>query len=221
MNADGSVHAFAANTFIGHLGQQGEDFAVFDALLNIYREFPCHSFHQKIALLPPSSYHITVFGGLNEADRGSKRWSQTIARDMSMEQATERYLQALRMLPKLGEQPFQFEVDFEHVTAPKTEGSLYIALRPVDLATERRLQAIRNQLADLTGLHRPDHDHYSYHVTIGYFFKFLDAIEAQDLSVATAQWMQAIAATQRKPRITSVQFCRLRDMYAYEELHRL
>lgn len=221
MNSDGSVREFLANTFIGPLAQQGEDFAVFDAFLDIYRDFPRHAFHRKIALLPPSSYHITVFGGLNDVDRGTPNWISSIPADMPIERVTEQYLQALHKLPKLNGAPLLFDVDMERLPPAKKEGGLTIPLRPADLATERSLRVIRDQLSDLTGIRRKDHDSYEYHVSIGYFFQFLNADEAQDLREATARWMRHIAAVDRKPRIASVQFCRLRDMYAYEALHQL
>ncbi|WP_082522346.1 DUF1868 domain-containing protein [Acidovorax sp. Root402] len=221
MNADGTVRGFVANTFIGHLAQQGEDFAVFDAFLDIYREFPRHAFSQKIGLLPPSSYHITVFGGLNDVDRGTSNWPPSIPVDRSIESVTTQYLRELRNLPKLSAEPFLFDIDKSQRPSLQKEGALTIPLRPLDNSTDRRLRAIRDQLSTLSGLRRRDHDSYQYHVTIGYFFRFLNEQEAHDLSDSTARWMEGLAALPRKPRISSIYFCRLRDMYAYEELHQL
>ena len=219
MNADGTVREFFANTFIGPLGQQGEDFAVFDALLDVYREFPRHNFHKKIALLPPSSYHITVFGGLNEVDRGTPRWAHTIPADLPIEDVTERYLRALRALTKFEKKPFQLAVDFERPL--NFRGSFYIPLRPVDEDTRVRLQSIRDQLALLTGIRRADHNRYEYHVTLGYFFQSLNAHEVKALAATTKQWMQRVALLRRPLNIDAVHFCRLRDMYAFEQLHQL
>src|SRR3546814_10770713 len=44
------------------------------ALLDIYREAPAHPFVRKITLLPPSSYHMTIFGGANDKPRERKSW---------------------------------------------------------------------------------------------------------------------------------------------------
>lgn len=219
VNADGTVREFIANTFIGPLGQQGEDFAMFDALLDVYREFARHSFHKKIALLPPSSYHITVFGGLNEVDRGTERWSSRDPVDAPLEQVTERYLRELRVLPRLDREPFLFEVDISR--SPSLRGNLSVPLRPINEKTRIRLQTIRNQLAELTGIRRPDHDKYAYHITLGYFFRSLDPDEVQALATAANLWIRRLAVHRRPFRINSIQLCRLRDMYAFEQIFEL
>jgi len=53
--------------------QHRDGFELFNTLLNIYREFPTCGFASKISLTSPSSYHITVFGGLNDEDAHSSR----------------------------------------------------------------------------------------------------------------------------------------------------
>lgn len=69
-DADGRVRPFAGNTVVCHLPQQGEHADAFEAMLDIYREAPSHPFMRKVALLPPSSYHMTVMGGANDTPRG-------------------------------------------------------------------------------------------------------------------------------------------------------
>src|SRR3546814_19742624 len=72
--ADGRVHPFPGNTVICHVPQQGEHSGCFNALLDIYREAPAHPFVRKITLLPPSSYHMAIFGGANDKPREPKHW---------------------------------------------------------------------------------------------------------------------------------------------------
>jgi hypothetical protein len=218
-NADGSVKEFIGSTFVGHVGQQGEDFAVFDTLLNIYREFPTLPFASKVALLPPSSYHVTVFVGLNEPDRNTPRWPAGVADDLSQPAATQKHLSLLRAQPRLNNSVFEFEMG--DPPPLRIEGAPNIPLRPADAATARRLAAVRNDLAQLTGIRRPDHDSYQYHLTIGYIHQYLSAGEAQALQAANIRWMKSLAALPRRLRINNVQFCSLRDMYAFQVLHEM
>lgn len=215
-NADGSVHPFAGNTFVGHLGQQGEDFAYFDALLDIYRDLPRHAFTRKMAVLPPSSYHVTLFGGLNDIDRINGPWPADIPRDTRIEKANDMYLERLERLPRLvpeGAAPFDFVLD--QLPKPSLDGAPNIPLRPADEATAARLQALRDRLSALTGLRRPDHDRYRYHMTIGYIFQYLTAEESSELRAAQGRWMERLAAMQRPLRIRRFDYCVFRDMYAF------
>jgi hypothetical protein len=211
-NADGSVRPFAGNTFIGPVPQQGAGFAAFNALLNIYREFPAHTFATKIALLPPSSYHVTLFGGLNESDRDSPRWPQGVPGSLALETATMRWLDKLA---KRHPQSAGFDFVLDEPPAPMRDGSLHIPLRPADEATAKRLAGLRDALAQLTGIRRADHDRYQYHLTFGYVHHFLSSEEAQDLQTATARWMEGLAPALHIP---AFQFCRFTDMYAFESL---
>jgi hypothetical protein len=215
-NADGTVRDFAGNTFIGHVGQQGEDFAAFDRLLDVYRDAPRYSFAAKLALLPPSSYHITIFGGMNEADRGTVRWPATLAPDISLMAANRSWLEKLRARARMSDATFSFELN--PPPPHMLEGAPHIPLRPADDATALRLAKLRDDLSRLTGIRRGDHDQYQYHLTFGYLYKHLTSAQADDLQRATALWM---ANMPRRFRISGVQFCSFRDMYAFQILHDL
>jgi hypothetical protein len=214
-NADGSVRPFAGNTFIGPVPQQGAGFATFDALLTIYREFPAHAFSTKIALLPPSSYHVTLFGGLNESDRNSPRWPQGISGALALQTATTQWLDKLA---ERHPQATGFDFVLDEPPPPMRDGSPHIPLRPADEATAKRLADLREALARLTGIRRADHDRYQYHLTFGYVHHILTPDEALDLQAATARWMAALPPVLHVP---AFHFCRFKDMYAFESLHQL
>src|SRR5262245_24986963 len=77
--ADGRVMGDPGNPLVCHLAQQGAGSACFNALLDIYREAPAHAFMRKVTLLPPSSYHMTVFNGA--ADKERDVWPTAIPAD--------------------------------------------------------------------------------------------------------------------------------------------
>ncbi|BBB58427.1 hypothetical protein UNDKW_0154 [Undibacterium sp. KW1] len=110
-NADGSVRSFAGNTFVGHIEQQGAGFQGFDTLLNVYREVPKYSFKEKIALLPPSSYHITVFVGVNDEDRNTPRWRDGLDRATPINKITSETTKLLKSRKKTHYAPFEFILD--------------------------------------------------------------------------------------------------------------
>ncbi len=77
---------------------------------------------------------------------------------------------------------------------------------------------MRDELSKLTGIRRPDHDNYRYHVTIGYLHAFLDEREAASMQRATAEWMRRIDGLDMRLLIPSFHFCTFRDMFAFEEM---
>jgi hypothetical protein len=216
MNADGSVRRFEGNTFVGHLPSQGSGFAFFDTLLDLYREWPKWSFRSKLAMLPPSSYHITVFGGLNEDDRGRPRWPAGVPADLPIDVATSTWQRELEKRPRPPPQGFSFRLDAP--PQPMSDGAPFIPLLPADPATAQRLRELRDSLSALTGIRRADHDSYQYHVTLGYLHAVLDGVESAELQAAIARCMG------RLPRVVHVpqmHLCRFKDMYAFETLHPL
>src|SRR3546814_7288625 len=100
--ADGRVHPFPGNTVICHVPQQGEHSGCFNALLDIYREAPAHPFVRKITLLPPSSYHMTIFGGANDKPRERKSWPADLPIDMPIERCrSEEHTSELQSLMRI------------------------------------------------------------------------------------------------------------------------
>jgi hypothetical protein len=102
-----------------------------------------------------------------------------------------------------------------------TDGAPHIPLLPADEATARRLAALRDELSAFTGIRDRDHERYHYHLTFGYIHELLTASEAQALKAATDGWIKRLAARAGRIVIPAVQFCSLRDMYAFRVLHAL
>lgn len=122
---------FAGNTFVGHLEQQGDGYDSFDRVLNIYRQFPEQRFAHKFAVLPPSSYHVTLLGGVNEIDRARGPWPSDLPRDHALADINAAYLARLkeRAAPPLGACRF-----LVNPTAARTgnNDNLLIPLKPAD-----------------------------------------------------------------------------------------
>ena len=82
--ADGTAREFAGNTVICHIDRRGD-------LLSTLREVQALSSHmsfgRKIALLPPASYHMTVFGGANDKHRRIPgAWPEGMRASLPMEE---------------------------------------------------------------------------------------------------------------------------------------
>jgi len=215
-HADGRVRAFAGNTFVGHLPQQGPHYRTFDAVLDFYRELPRHPFAAKIALLPPSSYHVTLFVGVNDDDRDTKEWVGPFDRAMPMDAINTVFRDKLRAVARSGERDFVFDIG----AAPevKRDGTVQIPLLPSGSANRQRLAALRERLSSLTGVRRPRHEHYEYHLTLGYMHTVLGQAEAIELQALSAGFLASLRQRGIQLHIPAFYYCEFRDMYAFEEI---
>lgn len=215
-SSSGCPLPFAGNTFLGHLEQQGQGFKTFDTILNVYRALPESRFFRKIAVIPSSSYHITLFVGVNEYDRRSGPWPVGISRKESLESLSTSFLEKLKLRQPGMSAPFDFIVDSD-APLPGENDNLFIPLKPASQETYKRLQNLRDELSDITGIRREDHSYYQYHITLGYLVATLDKVELMEYRAKNREWREMIAKA-GKITIKKFYFCILQDMYSFRSI---
>ncbi len=212
---DGRVIPFVGNTIICHLPQQGEHSEAFDALLDIYRDMPAEGWIRKVTATPPSSYHMTVFGGADDKERHYPLWPAGMPLDLPMERCNQILAERLKGF-RLGADvpPYRMRVNLEE--PPAQETPLTIRLLPADASTEHRLRHLRDQLSIVTGIRDIDHDTYRFHITLGYQFQPLTDEEHQAYRAALARWKADLV--RKVPIITlgPPEYCVLEDMFAFK-----
>jgi hypothetical protein len=211
--SDGRVHRFAGNTVICHLPQQGPDAACFDALMDVYRDAPRHGFIRKVALLPPSSYHMTVFGGANDRPRVAASWPSDLALDASMEACNMLVAERLRAVPIDCPLPIRMKVD--PAQDPTNGRPLTMRLLPLDQAEQAKLGSVRRQIAAATKIPLPATDAYRFHISIGYSIGWLDAGEEAEFVRVFTNWCRQVAARAPVIQFGAPEFCTFEDMYAF------
>lgn len=215
-SSSGCPLPFAGNTFLGHLEQQGEGFKTFDTILNVYRALPETSFFRKMTALPSSSYHITLFTGVNECDRHSGPWPAGISRELALEELNRCFLDKLNLRQPGLSESFDFIVDSD-APLPERNDNFFIPLKPADQTTHNRLQKIRDELSEITGIRRDDHCSYQYHITLGYLLETLDGAEMLEYRDKSMEWREMISKA-GNITIREFEFCTLRDMYSFRRI---
>ncbi|MDF0490168.1 DUF1868 domain-containing protein [Sphingomonas sp. H39-1-10] len=214
-SSDGRVLPFLGNTIICHLPQQGEGSEAFDALLDIYRELPGDAWTRKLTATPPSSYHMTVFGGADDRDRRYPVWPAGLPLDVPIEDCNRILGERLKSF-RLGEDAPPYRMRVNLAEPPANESPLNIRLLSADEDTEQRLRRLRDRLAVTLGIHDSGHDSYRFHVTLGYLVADLSTEEHAAYRRSLTRWKQLLA--QRVPVITlgAPEYCVLRDMFAFK-----
>ncbi|MEQ7419662.1 DUF1868 domain-containing protein [Xanthomonas campestris pv. campestris] len=204
---------FAGNTFVGHLLQQGDGYDSFDRVLDIYRELPEQRFGNKFALLPPSSYHVTLLGGVNETDRARGPWPSDVARDVPLGEINASFLSRLKQRAAAPLGACRFIVD-PSVARTGSNDNLLIPLLPADAAATQRLDDARAGLMALTRLQRPDYVNFRFHISLAYLCATLDAAEQAAYRSVVTTWLKRLADA-RPITIPHFHFCTFADMYAF------
>ncbi|MCC4609994.1 DUF1868 domain-containing protein [Xanthomonas campestris] len=207
---------FAGNTFVGHLEQQGEGYDSFDRVLDIYRELPEHRFATKFALLPPSSYHVTLLGGVNEIDRVRGPWPSDMARDVALSEINAAFLSRLAQRTAAPLSACNFAVN-PATARTGANDNLLIPLKPADEQTAQRLETVRHALMTLTRLQRPDYTNFQFHISLAYLCETLHPAEQADYRAAVGHWLKRLAAA-GPITIPRFHFCTFADMYAFRTL---
>jgi hypothetical protein len=210
---NGKVRPFLGNTIICHLPQQDQGFETFDALLDIYRELPDHAFSRKIALLPPSSYHMTIFGGADDQERKPGLWPADVPLDASIEACNDYVANQLKHFSLGTSLPIRMRVN--DAQPPVHPDPLLIDLVPVDEAEERKLRKLRDRLADVLKIHTPHHDTYSFHISLAYQIEWFDAAEQADYVAARQRWREQLKRRAPIIEFGAPEYCTLNDMYAF------
>ncbi|TWB29799.1 DUF1868 domain-containing protein [Nitrospirillum bahiense] len=210
---DGRVKPFPGNTIVCHLPQQGENAEAFGTLLDIYREAPAHAFSHKITLLPPSSYHMTVFGGANDAERKPGLWPATIPLDAPIEECDRLLGDRLRAFTLDCALPLRMMVDPAEPGA--NEGPLTMRLLPADAAEDRKLRRLRDRLSACLEIRAPDHDRYHFHITLAYQIDWLTVQEDQDYRSALRAWKTRLRQASPLILLGAPEYCVMTDMFAF------
>ncbi|TNJ44422.1 DUF1868 domain-containing protein [Phaeobacter sp. B1627] len=163
---DGAPLPFPGNTVICHIDPASDAHA---ALCDMQVEVRASDFGALFTYLPPSSLHMTVFQGISP---GEQNWPRGIRPEASRDEVTAEFYDRLieQGLPS-----------HHQVRARGLYAGHSVTLEGADATEEARLRATRLSLRDLTGLRHDHFDTYTFHSTLGYLLRWLDASEASDL----------------------------------------
>ena len=101
---------------------------------------------------------MTVFEGVSDQQRSASHWTTFLPLDAPLGEVDELFEQLFRNSAPLGEVVMRFkELDLG--------SAIKIILESED---EQRIRSYRNALSSLFCLRFPDHDHYVFHISLGY-----------------------------------------------------
>lgn len=166
---DGSVRAYPGVTVICFADSASAIYRAGERVQQALREEP---YGHKFALLPPSSFHMTVFSLILDQNRTQAYWSSRLPLDTPLDEMDEFFRAAVASVPA----PGKLRMCLTHLTS---HGLLLFRLSPADDTTEMALHRYREALAEATGVRYPDHHTYRFHLTLAYQLMILDDAETE------------------------------------------
>lgn len=191
------------NTVVAHVldGSKSQD-----ALITLAEKMKALPSAAHFAFTPISSYHMTVFQGIIEFRRTAGFWPPTLPLDAPIDAATAHMIEKLQDFPK--SQPFNVK------PIQLTPNGLTVAGATPD--DEKALRDFRDQLADCFGYRHPNHETYTFHITMAYLIKFMTAEQAnshtQAIQKLSADFLQNVPMIE----LGTSDFCTFEDMNHFE-----
>lgn len=204
---DGSVLPHPGNTFIFHLDPNSEAYRHFCAFQDALRD---SRWAEYLTFLPQSSFHMTLFCGISGKPLGADGWPQGFSAETTCDEMTQTFIQRLQHYQ--GQENFTVAIDGFH-----TAGSLALTPQGND---ELRLRAMRDDLRELTGFHRPDHDDYAFHSGFAYLKQWMP-VEAAKAYTAELERLYNQFLLGQHFTLSAVEFCQFDNMHHFSPLGKL
>ncbi len=208
-HADGSARQFAGNTIICFVAPEsaiGQAASTFQAALR------AQPFGAKFALLPPSSFHMTVMELLCDQIRVRERWSAQLDLDLPLAESDSFFAQRVPGIPA----PTGLIM---HVSGLYYANNLMLTLQPAESATAAALRTYRESIAAVTGVRFLDHAEYGFHMSLGYRLDQLDATEAAALTDVCATWTPQLQAAGTAIALPPPELTAFDDMTLFVPMH--
>lgn len=210
-HSDGKVRAYPGSTIVCHVAAER---ALVEKLDRLYNRLRGATAAHAYTLLPPSSWHMTLFVGICDQDRRPDRWPSGISLVAPLDEVTATIGGRLQHQP-LGE-PQRFQMRVARF-APLVD-AIILRLEPADAEENAGIRQLRDKIADRIGMRLADHDDYTFHITIGYFVAQPTDAAFLELVDILAEELADMRATLPPFEVGPGEYCLFNDMFCFQRL---
>lgn len=204
---NGEFNPFSGNTVVANLYPNESIIGIVETIQTAYQQL---SFRHKFALTPKESIHMTVIELVCDLNRVSEYWSKDLSLDMPIDEVSDYFAEKLDTFPLLNES-IQMKT--------RAIGDQKILLEPANPETLRRLNAIRDDVANKTGVRFPNHQNYQFHISIGYLISDLTKEEAIILENLNSHLTQLLLKELPQITIKRIDYTVFNDMSRFTPYH--
>ena len=204
----GQVRTFPGNSIVCHVTRVA---SLIERLDRLYEQLCLARAAASYTLLPPSSWHMTVFNGVCDQERDAALWPEDLPRDLPMAEIDRRFearLKAERFGPVL-----TFGMRVKCFRPPRS--GISIDLEPANAKEEQAIRALRVRLSETLGLGCPAPDTYTFHITLAYFTKHPTGSEKAELENILTGAVEEMTKSLAPFDVGPPEFCQFNDMFAF------
>jgi hypothetical protein len=199
---DGNAQAYVGNSVICPLSPSS---LLYGSLLSLREKLRNSSFAHlfaRDALMEPANWHTTVFIGARDKIRSKGYWPKDLPSDVPQDEVLT---DKLRKFDLQCTPPYRMKVS----SVGRTKYSINVQLTPETAEEEGRLKDLRNRLSDYLGIRHPQHDSFTFHLTLAYLLRWLDDGQKQELDALLQEHFETMPAQMELGRPT---FCTFQNM---------
>ncbi|WP_313607876.1 DUF1868 domain-containing protein [Rhizobium sp.] len=202
---DGAVRPFPGNTIICHLSQDSE---LHTQLTQLALDLDKSNDEALYTLLPPSSWHMTVFEGVCDQVRSPGFWPADLPTDAPLAECNAAFSRKLSAFDMNTTLPFRMRISGY---MPRVDG-IGLHLEPSDAAEDDRIRNLRDRLSKELQIRHPSHETYRFHLSIAYFIRFPADDERSALDTMLFKRLQHMPT---EFELAAPEFCFFDDMFEF------
>lgn len=210
-DANGQALPFSGNTILSFIDKASP---FFSALSEAHQELSRWPYASSFALLPLSSYHVTIMQGVCEPIRTISNWPRDLPLTAELAECTSHFRAKLSSSGLALEKPVRMRI----LGWRPLGNNIGLRLVPATETDAARLSRFRDALADELKLRLPGHEQYELHCTLAYSLRLFN--DAQN-EVMLKLLGPILAKFPEFVEIGAPELCVFEDMFKYDPLYTL
>lgn len=209
--ADGTVKTFSGNTFICHIPKMSNfwRFASFSQA-----KVGLVDFYNKMVMLPPDSFHMTVFEGVCEEVRKENNWVKSFPLDTPLYKMTSYFFNKISKLYK----PEGLKMRAKKIVADKNYEGVQFILEPLNKEEENKILKFRSIFKDVTGMVNHHENGYKFHCALSYIYINLTYKEKDILEKVFKDINKALTKKYSLIELGPIEYCYFENMFRFSTL---
>jgi len=209
-DADGNVQHYPGNTIISHLSPSVEP-ELHQSMVALHDKLKSSHLSHLYTLLPPSSYHMTIFEGVLDRVRVPGRWPDDLPLNASLEACTALFEKKLSSFDLQCDPPYHISVTgFDPL-----ENGIGVHLEPSTPEENARIRNLRDRLWQLLHIRSERHDTYPLHFSMAYLLRILTDEQDRELRKLLMDHFEGMP---KNFTLGSPEFCTFENMFTFEPL---
>lgn len=207
-NPEGAVQPFPGNTIVSHLSL---DSPLYASMLVLHGKLRVSHLSHLYALLPPPSWHMTVFEGVCDKVREPGHWPADLAIDAPLADCNALFARKLELFDLQCAPPYSMAVAG---WSPLKVG-IGVDVEPRTREENARLRGLRDRLADELQIRHKGHENYGLHLSVAYLLRHLTDGQRKELQALLDEHFEQMP---REFELGAPEFCKFDDMFEFKRV---